>query len=128
MPEIISSLVDKSTESPNIKLLSDEVQEIISRKPNWIVTNGILVLLVIIVTLLSATFFISYPDVITANAWLTSMNAPKEIRAKTEGMLIKLLVKEGHPIYCDVLNHHIFQETKRLPVQWKITGPSPWPQ
>lgn len=101
MPEIISSLVDKSTESPNIKLLSDEVQEIISRKPNWIVTNGILVLLVIIVTLLSATFFISYPDVITANAWLTSMNAPKEIRAKTEGMLIKLLVKEGQDVKQD---------------------------
>jgi multidrug efflux pump subunit AcrA (membrane-fusion protein) len=101
MPEIISSQTDKSTEAANIKLLSSEVQEIISRKPNWMVRNGLLLLLIIIVIFLGATFFISYPDVVTANARLTSVNAPKEIRAKTEGMLIKLLVKEGQHVEQD---------------------------
>jgi multidrug efflux pump subunit AcrA (membrane-fusion protein) len=98
MPEIISSSLREPAGTGNIKLLSTEVREIISRKPNWIVRNGILLLFAIIAVIFSATFFISYPDVVTANARLTSVNAPKEVRAKTEGMLVKLLVKEGQQV------------------------------
>lgn len=95
MPQIISNTVYENDNNKNIKLLSSEVQEIISQNPNWMVRNGIVLFLLIIVVLLSTTFFISYPDVVHANAILISVNAPKEIKAKTEGRLIKLSVKEG---------------------------------
>ncbi|MFN0083706.1 MAG: HlyD family secretion protein [Ferruginibacter sp.] len=95
MPEIINSTTFTSTSNENIKILSTEVQEIISQKPSWIVRKGIVLFLVIIVVLLGATFFINYPDVVNANATLVSVNAPKEIKAKTEGRLVKLSVKEG---------------------------------
>ncbi len=95
MPQIICNTVSQNDNFKNIKLLSTEVQEIISQKPSWIVRNGIVLFLIIIVVLLGATFFINYPDVVNANATLISVNAPKEIKAKTEGRLVKLSVREG---------------------------------
>ena len=78
-----------------IKLLSNEVQEIISYRPIWILRNGITLFMVIISCLIASTFFISYPDVVHANAMLTSINASKEVKTKTEGKLIKLYAVEG---------------------------------
>ena len=84
------------TETHNdIKLLSGEVQEIISNKPNWILRNGTSVFFVIIGGLVASTFFISYPDIINGRAKLISVNAPKEVKTKTEGKLIKLIASEG---------------------------------
>jgi multidrug efflux pump subunit AcrA (membrane-fusion protein) len=95
MPEIIRINSISNEASGTIKLLSVEVQEIISQKPSWIVRNGIVLFLAIIATMLATTFFISYPDVVNANATFTSINAPKEVKARAEGKLIKLSVAEG---------------------------------
>lgn len=78
-----------------VKLLSNEVQEIISYRPIWVLRNGITLFLIIIIGLIASTFFISYPDVVHAGAMLTSINAPKEVKTKTEGKLIKLYAAEG---------------------------------
>jgi multidrug efflux pump subunit AcrA (membrane-fusion protein) len=99
MPEIITSPNLPSNNEGNIKLLSTEVQEIISQKPSWIVRNGVVLFLAIIVLMLATTFFISYPDVVKANATITSLNAPKEVKARAEGKLVKLLVTEGKGIH-----------------------------
>jgi multidrug efflux pump subunit AcrA (membrane-fusion protein) len=95
MPQIISNSNSQNNNLGNIKLLSTEVQEIISQKPSWIVRNGIILFLLIIGMMLATTFFISYPDVVNANATFTSLNAPKEVKARAEGKLVKLLVTEG---------------------------------
>ncbi len=95
MPEIIPTASLSTANSSNIKLLSTEVQEIISQKPSWIVRNGIVLFLAIIGMMLATTFFISYPDVVNANATFTSLNAPKEVKARAEGKLVKLSVTEG---------------------------------
>lgn len=75
---------------PPTRLLSNEIQEIISDKQNWMVQNGIVLFLFIMGCLIGATFFISYPDVVPVSAKLTSVNAPKEVKVKTEGKLVKL--------------------------------------
>ncbi len=95
MPEIIKTPNLPSNSEGNIKLLSTEVQEIISQKPGWIVRNGIVLFLGIIGLMLATTFFISYPDVVTANATFSTLNAPKEVKARAEGKLVKLSVAEG---------------------------------
>jgi multidrug efflux pump subunit AcrA (membrane-fusion protein) len=95
MPEIITTSNPPSKGEVNIKLLSTEVQEIISQKPSWIVRNGIMLFLAIIAAMLTTTFFISYPDVVNANATFTSLNVPKEVKARAEGKLVKLSVAEG---------------------------------
>ena len=80
---------------PPTRLLSNEIQEIISDKQNWMVQNGIVLFLFIMGCLIGATFFISYPDVVPVSAKLTSVNAPKEVKVKTEGKLVKLNTIEG---------------------------------
>ncbi len=78
-----------------IKLLSNEVQEIISYRPVWILRNGNTLFMLIITCLIVVTYFIQYPDIVNTKAKLSSINAPKEVITKTAGKLIKLLAKEG---------------------------------
>lgn len=91
MPEINSQHVSE--------IFSHEVRDIISYKPAWIVRNGIWLFLIILLSILSATFFIKYPDVVYANAKLVSVNRPKEVRLWRKGRLVHLYVKEGQVVH-----------------------------
>lgn len=83
------------------ELLTEEVQEVISYKPHWIVRKGNTIFLLIILLLLVLTWIISYPDIIHAGAKLVAMNPPKLINAKTEGKLLKLFVSNEQPVRKD---------------------------
>jgi multidrug efflux pump subunit AcrA (membrane-fusion protein) len=74
---------------------SEMVQEIVSNKPGFLIRYGIVFFLGILILLVAACWFIQYPDIINTNAKLTSINAPKEVRTKTQGKLIKLFAKEN---------------------------------
>ncbi len=95
MPEIVTIPNSSVKVDGNIKILSTEVQEIISQKPSWIVQNGIVIFMGIILFLISLTFFIHYPDVVITKAIFSTTNSPKEVKAHVEGKLVKLLVAEG---------------------------------
>jgi len=94
MPEIIITQIQQTQESSDTILLSNEVREIISSKPVWIVRNGVILFLLIICCLIALTFFIRYPDVVIAKAKFSSVNAPKEIKVKVGGKLMKLVAQE----------------------------------
>lgn len=78
----------------NHLLRSTEVTELISNKPSFIVRWGVSILFAIALALLTATWFIRYPDIVPARAILSSINAPKELIVKTPGKLLKLFAKE----------------------------------
>ena len=81
---------------PNTNILrSASVQEIISNKPGFIIRYGNILFLQILIILTAACWFIKYPDIVSANAKLTSINAPKEIVTKTSGKLVKMFAKEN---------------------------------
>ena len=91
----------KPLHSPVIKSFqrrSEEVQEIISRRPGFAEKWALLLFLGILLLLISTTWFIQYPDVIEAAGRLTADNAPKEIVPWQSGRLIKLFVKNGSHI------------------------------
>ena len=73
-------------------LISDEVKEIISYRPHWIIRKGNIIFLIVLLLLLSLTWVISYPDVVTGKARLVALNAPKLVISKNEGKLEKLFV------------------------------------
>jgi len=73
-------------------LRSGEIQEIISKKPGFVGRWALFIFLGVLLLLLSATWFIQYPDIIEAKATLAAYNAPKEIIPQKEGRLIKLFV------------------------------------
>lgn len=84
-----------STHGPttgNHELLTDEVQEVISYRPHWIVRRGNTLFLGILLLLLGLTWLIQYPDKITTDTKLVALNPPKLVVSKTEGKLVKLLV------------------------------------
>ena len=80
------------------QLVSDEVQEIISYKPGWVVRKGNMLFLLVLVVLLGLSFVIKYPDVVKASVRITAVNAPKLLATKKEGRLEKLLVKNGQAV------------------------------
>lgn len=73
----------------------NEIEEIISKKPPFIVRWGTSFFFLLLLMIGLVSWFIKYPDVVTTSAKLTSLNAPKAIVAKVEGQLVKLKVKEG---------------------------------
>lgn len=89
------SLIEENTSSSKELLRSTEVSELISNKPGFLIRWGITIFFMVLLLIVAATFFIHYPDVVQARAKLTSINAPKEVKTKTDGKLIKLNAVEG---------------------------------
>ena len=78
---------------------SEEVQEMISRKPTFSERLALPIFLLILLTVLGGTWFIRYPDIFHAAAVLTAANAPKQIVIRQEGKLIRLFAHNGDFVY-----------------------------
>ena len=79
----------------------NEMEEIISKKPPFIVRWGTVFFLFMLLLIGFIFWFIQYPDVVIAKAKLTSLNAPKAIVTKSDGQLVKLTAKEGDMVHKD---------------------------
>ena len=76
----------------DIELRSEDVQEILNAVPNWMIRWGNLLVLMLIVMLLGISWFVKYPDIITADAMITTQIPPQKVYAKTTGTLTAILV------------------------------------
>lgn len=79
----------------NDALVSDEINDIISHKPNWIVRHSVSSITLISTLLILSSWFVRYPDVLRASMTIVALNAPKKVLARSEGKLHALLVKNG---------------------------------
>ncbi|OPZ27477.1 MAG: Hemolysin secretion protein D, chromosomal [Bacteroidetes bacterium ADurb.BinA174] len=77
---------------PDIELRSEEVQEIMSQIPPWILRRGITTLFLIVMILLIGSWFFKYPDTITAEITVTSLEPPASIIARSTGKIDKIYV------------------------------------
>ncbi|MCF3110619.1 HlyD family secretion protein [Niabella sp. CC-SYL272] len=77
---------------------SDIAQEIISRKPDFYEKWALLLFSTVLLLLTTSTWFIKYPDIIEADAFLTGQNAPKEIVPYQTGKLTVLFVKNNQKV------------------------------
>ena len=73
----------------------EQVNEIISNNPGFLVRNGIAIFIILLAGILCVCSFVKYPDVITAPAKLAAINAPKEIKTKLAARLIQLSATEN---------------------------------
>lgn len=78
-----------------IEIRSEEIQELITRPPAWLLRWGITLVFFVLCTLATGAWFIHYPDIVRAPFTLTSVNAPKPVLTRTEGRLAKLMVHES---------------------------------
>lgn len=72
--------------------------EIIGREPTWIVRSGIGLISLITIFLLIITWFIQYPDSISAPVTLQTKSAIVKHRAKLDGHLEQIMFKDGGKI------------------------------
>jgi len=76
----------------------NEIEELISRRPPFIVRRGTMLLFFIMLATILTSWLIRYPDIILASAKLTSINAPKPVITLVNGKLIKLNVHENQQV------------------------------
>ncbi|MFC5282403.1 HlyD family secretion protein [Pedobacter alpinus] len=81
------------TEEQNLH--SEEVQEIITDTPPWLLRWGLTVFFLVLVSIILFAAFIKMPDKVNGKLIIESANKPEEIIAHTQGKLTHLFVKEN---------------------------------
>lgn len=81
-----------------IEIRSEEVQEILSYVPNWMIRWGNTLFLLLIVVLLFISWFVKYPDVVTAETTLTTVIPPQQEFARVTGKIDTLFVKDNQDV------------------------------
>jgi multidrug resistance efflux pump len=82
----------------DIEIRSEEVQEILGTPPRWIIRWGITIMLMVVIVLVSGSYFYKYPDMITARITILSENPPVQIVAKSNGKLDQLFVANNQVV------------------------------
>ena len=78
----------------NIELRSEEVQEILTRVPHWMIRWGSIVVLLIVLSLFFVSWLVKYPDVITTQIVITTNIPPEKLVTKISGKIEVILVKD----------------------------------
>lgn len=81
-------------ENAAIELRSEEVQEILTRVPHWMIRSGSVVILFILLSLFFVSWLIKYPDVISTKVVITTNIPPEKLIAKISGKIEAILVKD----------------------------------
>lgn len=82
----------------SIEIRSEEVQEIMGTPPKWIVRWGIVIILLVVIVLLSGSYFYKYPDIIEARVTIVSENPPISIVARSDGKLDRIFVADNQTV------------------------------
>jgi multidrug resistance efflux pump len=77
-----------------IELRSEEVQEILTRVPHWLIRWGSVVVLGILLMLFFVSWLVKYPDVISSKIIITTAIPPQKLIAKSSGKIETILVKD----------------------------------
>nr|MDQ3395628.1 hypothetical protein [Bacteroidota bacterium] len=81
-----------------IELRSEDVQDIISYIPGWMIRWGNTVIFLLIVLTILFSFLIKYPDTVTSQVIVTTAIPPVHIVSRSEGKLSQLFVTENEHI------------------------------
>ncbi|MFA9389553.1 MAG: HlyD family secretion protein [Prolixibacteraceae bacterium] len=76
----------------NIELRTDEVRDILQKMPHWTIRWGISLIAASMALLLLFSYFYRYPDLIHSEVLITASNPPAEVKARSAGKIISLLV------------------------------------
>jgi multidrug resistance efflux pump len=76
----------------------NEMQDILSNKPPFIVRWGIGYFFLLLLMMGAISWFIKYPDIVIAHAKLSAVNAAKQVNTRTDGKLTRIAVKEDQRV------------------------------
>lgn len=81
-----------------IELRSEEVQEILSKIPHWMIRWGSTLFLLLILIVLGLSWLIKYPDVIKSETTLTTQIPPQKEFARITAKLDSIYVQESQEV------------------------------
>ncbi|WP_035646104.1 HlyD family secretion protein [Flavobacterium sp. ASV13] len=76
-----------------IELRSEEVQDILTKVPHWMIRWGTVLIFAIILMLFFVSWFVKYPDVVNTEIIITTNIPPEKIVSKSSGRIEAILVK-----------------------------------
>lgn len=85
----------KENPQDNFKLRNEEVQDILTKVPHWMIRYGNLLFLAMIFILLFLSWLIKYPDIITAKATITTKIPPQKVYAKATKGIDSIFVRQA---------------------------------
>lgn len=77
------------------ELVNPTVDEVLNRPPGWLLRWGTTLFFGVIGLILAVSWFVQYPDLVSAPLRVLPAQLPKSILARTEGRLEKLWVTDG---------------------------------
>lgn len=80
-------------DNTKFELRSEEVQDILTKVPHWMIRWGTVLIFVIILMLFFVSWFIKYPDVVNTEILITTNIPPEKIVAKSSGRIEAILVE-----------------------------------
>lgn len=80
------------------ELRSEEVQDILTKVPHWMIRWGTVLIFAIIVMLFFVSWFVKYPDVVKTEIVITTNIPPEKIVSKSSGRIEAILVKDKTPV------------------------------
>lgn len=83
---------------PNLELRSEEVNEILSKRPAGIIRYGLTVIAALGVLGLVASWYIKYPEIIKSSVMITTEKPPFKVIPRASGRLQKLLAKPNQEV------------------------------
>lgn len=81
-----------------IELRSEEVQEILTKVPHWMIRWGNTLFMILILILLLISWFVKYPDIIPSEAIVTTQIPPQKEFSKMTGRFNAILVENNQKV------------------------------
>ena len=98
LPSLDAFLNEKVVIKPDIELRSEEVHEVMNKIPPWILRHGVTTLFVIVILLLIGSWFFKYPEEISAQVIVTSLEPPASIIARSTGKIDEIYVGNNQQV------------------------------
>lgn len=77
-----------------VALRSEEIEEILGKAPNSLIRNGIMAIAVVVLVLITISYFIKYPDIIESRIIITSNSPPVSIVSRVNGKIQHIFMKD----------------------------------
>ena len=77
---------------------SEAVRDFLENIPSWIIRWGMIIIFIILLAVISSTWWISSPDMVTAEFTLSSFDQPRPIVSKIDGRLERVFIKENQKV------------------------------
>jgi multidrug resistance efflux pump len=88
-----------TNELEEIELRSEEVQEILTKVPHWMIRWGSMLFMSLLVMVLTLSWFVKYPDVISSEAIITTEIPPQKEFSRITGKIDTFLVKDNQNVF-----------------------------